>query len=93
ALFANEVYQSADVSCFAAKLTNGDAAKYTEKDILLAARMHKAIALILFKLEGQKILRNPGFGMDDRLLLDKIDYEHKTVVIDGTTYDLLDTDF
>ncbi|MEG1430551.1 MAG: fructose-1,6-bisphosphatase, partial [Oscillospiraceae bacterium] len=93
ALFANEVYQTTDVSRFAAKLTNGDAAKYTEKDILLAARMHKAIALILFKLEGQKILRNPGFGMDDRLLLDKIDYEHKTVVIDGTTYDLLDTDF
>ncbi|MEG2455078.1 MAG: fructose-bisphosphatase class III, partial [Oscillospiraceae bacterium] len=93
ALFANEVYQDTDVSRFAAKLTNGDAAKYTQKDILLAARMHKAIALILFKLEGQKILRNPGFGMDDRLLLDKIDYENKTVVIDGKTYPLLDTDF
>ncbi|NCB62705.1 MAG: fructose-1,6-bisphosphatase [Clostridia bacterium] len=91
AVFAGEVYRHTDVTCFAAKLTNGG--QYTENDILLAARMHKAITMILFKLEGQKILRNPGFGMNDRLLLDKIDYEHKTVVIDGKTYDLADTDF
>ena len=93
ALFANEIYADTDVSCFPAKLTNGDVAQYTEKDIALAARMHKAITMILFKLEGQKILRHPGFGMDDRLLLDKIDYAHKTVVINGKTHQLADTDF
>ena len=92
AIFANEVYRDVDCSCFAAKLTD-DAAEYNEKDIALAARMHKAITIILFKLEGQKLLRHPEFGMADRLLLDKIDYEKKCITINGTTYDLADTDF
>ena len=93
ALFANEVYGSTDCSCFAAKMEADDTGKYSEKDILLAAKMHKAITVILFKLEGQKILRNPGFGMKDRLLLDKIDYENKSIVIGGKTYPLEDVDF
>lgn len=92
ALFANEVYRNTDCACFAAKLGD-DTVKYNEKDILLAARMHKAITVILFKLEGQKILRNPGFGMESRLLLDKIDYENQSITIDGKTYHLEDTDF
>ena len=49
--------------------------------------------MILFKLEGQKILRHPEYGMDDRLLLDKIDYENKCITIRGVTYPLVDTDF
>ena len=93
ALFANEVYRDCDCSCFEAKFAGDDADHYTEKDKALAARMHKAITIILFKLEGQKILRNPGFGMEDRLLLDKIDYENKCITINGVKYDLADTDF
>jgi len=93
AVFANEVYRHTDVSRFAVKLTGDDAEQYTEKDKLLSARMHKAITVILFKLEGQKIVRNPSFGMEDRLLLDKIDYEHKCITIGGVTYVLEDTDF
>lgn len=93
AVFANEVYRDCDVSRFAVKLTKEDAAHYTEKDKLLAARMHKAITMILFKLEGQKILRNPGFGMEDRLLLDKVDYEHKSIELNGKRYPMEDTDF
>lgn len=92
ALFANDVYRDVDCSCFAAKLTN-DSGDLNEKDIALAARMHKAITIILFKLEGQKILRHPEFRMNDRLLLDKIDYENKCITINGTTYPLADTDF
>ncbi len=92
-VFANEVYQDCDVSRFAVKLTGEDAASYSEKDKLLSARMHKAITVILFKLEGQKILRHPEYGMDDRLLLDKIDYAGKCITIDGKTYPLEDTDF
>ena len=64
---------------------------HSEKDKLLSARMYKAITMILFKLEGQKILRNPDFGMADRLLLDKIDYESRTVTVDGRAYPMLDT--
>ena len=90
-VFANEVYKDCDVSRFAVKLMGDE--HYSEKDKLLSARMHKAITIILFKLEGQKILRHPEFGMDDRLLLDKIDYAHKTVVSGGVTWPLEDCDF
>ncbi len=55
--------------------------------------MHKAITVILFKLEGQKVMRRPEYGMDDRLLLDKIDYENKTLTIGEITYPLEDCDF
>ena len=92
-VFANEVYQNCDVSRFAVKLAGSEAAHYSEKDKLLSARMHKAITVILFKLEGQKILRHPEYGMEDRLLLDKIDYENKCVTIGGKTWPLEDTDF
>lgn len=93
AVFANEVYQNSDTHCFHVKLTGSDADQYTEKDKLLSARMYKAITIILFKLEGQKILRRTEFGMEDRLLLDKIDYENKCISIGGTRYPLEDCDF
>jgi len=48
----------------------------------------EAITIMMFKLEGQVIRRNPSFGMDDRLLLDKIDREQQTVDIDGKTWPL-----
>ena len=92
-VFANEVYQNCDVSRFAVKLTEDGEEGASEKDQLLSARMHKAITVILFKLEGQKILRHPDYGMDDRLLLDKIDYENKCITINGVTWPLEDTDF
>jgi len=92
-VFANEVYKHADTHCFRVKLTGDAAERYTEKDKLLSARMYKAITIILFKLEGQKLLRCPEFGMEDRLLLDKIDYGNRTVLIDGKTYPMEDCDF
>ena len=92
-IFANEVYKDTDVHRFKVKLTGEDAETLSEKDKLLSARMHKAITIILFKLEGQKLIRRPEFGMEDRLLLDKIDYENKCITIGGVTYPLEDTDF
>jgi len=92
-IFANEVYWDSDIRRFSVKLTGTDAQQYTEKDKLLSARMYKAITVILFKLEGQKLLRHPEFGMQDRLLLDKIDYENKSITIGGVTYPLEDCDF
>lgn len=59
----------------------------------LTRKMHKAIAIIRFKLEGQMILKWPEYGMQNRLLLDKIDYEKKTVMIDGKEYAMRDTNF
>ena len=91
-LFANEQYQNSDVSGYMPKGdTHGDFLKHD--DDTLIARMHKAISVIQFKLEGQTILRNPSFGMEDRLLLDKIDFDKKTVKIEGREYPLRDTDF
>ena len=92
-IFANEVYKDCNTDQFKVKLTGTDADQYTEKDKLLSARMYKAITIILFKLEGQKVLRRPEFGMEDRLLLDKINYEDKTITLDGKVYPLLDWDF
>ena len=92
-IFANDVYRHSDISCFHVKLTGTDAEHYTEKDKQLSARMYKAISIILFKLEGQKLLRRPEFGMADRLLLDRIDYDAKTINIAGTDYPLADCDF
>ena len=91
-VFANEVYKHHDVSRFAVKLTD-EADPTSEKEQILSARMYKAITMILFKLEGQKLLRHPEYGMNDRLLLDRIDYENRCVAIDGKTYPLADTDF
>lgn len=59
----------------------------------LIRKMHKAITIIRFKLEGQLILKWPEYGMQNRLLLDKIDYDKKTVMIDGVEYAMKDVDF
>ncbi len=91
-LFASEVYKSSDVSRYMPKGNNeGDFLK--QDDDVLIARMHKAISVIQFKLEGQTILRNPEFEMNDRLLLERIDFDKKAIEIDGKVYKLCDTDF
>lgn len=59
----------------------------------LMAKMHKAISIIQFKLEGQIIARQPEYGMASRRLLGSIDYEKGTVVIEGKTYELRDKNF
>ena len=89
ATFAMEVYKDTDCSAFSIKY-NTD---YDTKDLSLDMKMHKAISIIQFKLEGQIIMRRPEFGMQDRLLLDKIDYENKTVEINGQKYAMRDVDF
>ena len=90
-LFASEFYADADVSGYMPKGdTQGD---FLKSDDTLVAKMHKAISVIQFKLEGQTILRNPAFGMNDRLLLERIDYERGTINIEGKEYKLRDSDF
>lgn len=56
----------------------------------LMAKMHKAISIIEFKLEGQIIKRHPEYLMDDRLLLHHINLEKGTIEINGKEYELLD---
>ena len=59
----------------------------------LVSKMHKAISIIQFKLEGIVFKRNPNFELDDRMLLDKIDYKNNTITINKKTYQLNDTLF
>lgn len=89
ATFALETYQDVNCDAFAIKY-NTD---YNTKDLSMDMKIHKAISIIQFKLEGQVIKKHPEFEMDDRLLLDKIDYEKKTVMVYGKEYPIKDTDF
>ena len=59
----------------------------------LDEKMHKAISVIQFKLEGQLIMKHPDWHMEERLLLDKIDLEKGTCVVEGREYKLKDTSF
>ena len=89
ATFAMDTYADTDLSRFSLKLSK----EKDQTDYKLEVMMHKAITIIQFKLEGQLIKRNPEFEMDDRLLLDKIDYINNTVIINKKSYDMLDMDF
>lgn len=66
---------------------------YNDNDLNLIAKMHKAISIIQFKLEGEIIKRRPHLCMEDRLLFDKINYNNWTIEIDGKTYKLNDNNF
>ncbi len=90
-MFADEVY--AGDPCKAFKPHILDENKYDPVDPALAAKMNKAVSIIMFKLEGQLIRRNPSYGLEHRLLLDKLDLEKGTLRIDGTEYPLCDTNF
>ncbi len=86
--FAMKTYEGTDCSAFAIKYSDD----YDTRDLDLDTKMHKAISIMQFKLEGQVIKRHPEFGMDDRLLLDKIDYSKKTVTVNGTEYAMKEVD-
>lgn len=90
ATFAMEFYERTNCSSFTPKTIDKG---LNEKDISLLSKMHKAIAIIQFKLEGQIIKANPDFNMDDRLLLDKINYENNSIDIKGKSYEMNDISF
>lgn len=91
ATFAMETYGDDKCDLFMPK---GDPdGALTDKNKNLIAKMHKAISIIQFKLEGQMIARHPEWKMDDRRLLHKINYDNGTIDIDNVNYPLLDTYF
>ncbi|MBC2320922.1 fructose-1,6-bisphosphatase [Listeria booriae] len=91
ALFAEAHY--GDDPCTAFLPQQYEQAPQSTTEINQIARMHKAIAVIQFKLEGEIIARHPEFEMEHRLLLDMIDYKAGTVTIKGKTYPLKDAHF
>lgn len=91
ALFADEVYKDDPCKYFQPK--NEDNTDYSNAEITQIARMHKAISIIQFKLEGEIINRRIEFNMEHRLLLQFIDYKKGAIQLKGKTYQLLDTHF
>lgn len=91
ATFALKTYVNDGCKRFMPKIF--DYNKYIRSDEISIAKVHKAIAVIQFKLEGQIIKDHPEYEMDSRLLLDKIDYKNKTVKIGDESYPLNDTNF
>lgn len=94
AQYAEECYRDVDVKDFMPKNVRPDAInEYARQSVYRVARMHKAIAVIMFKLEAAIIDRNPDFHMEDRKLIEKMNLKEETVEIDGTVWPLNDTSF
>lgn len=91
ATFALDVYADDDCLQFMPKVEATSEAK--RRTNMLIAKMHKAISIIQFKLEAATIMRRQEFDMNSRLLLDKIDFDKKVIIIDGNEYKLTDTKF
>lgn len=88
--FALDTYRNDPCECFDVQYRGHS---YELQDLDMDQKMHKAIAVIQFKLEGQIIKNHPEFGMESRLLLDKINFKNWTVNIDDKDYALEDTHF
>ena len=89
-MFAQDTYKSALV--FRPRKTSVDA-YYDNPEVNIRAKLHKAIFVIMHKLEGQMIMRNPNFKLDHRLLLEGINKEHSTITIEGVSHPIKDADF
>ncbi len=91
AIFAQETYR--DDPCKYFKTKGIDENVYGGLGEELSAKMHKAIAICQFKLEGQIIKEHPEYEMENRLLLDNIDFNKGTIIIKGKEYFLRDANF
>ncbi|MDN0044381.1 fructose-bisphosphatase class III [Lachnoclostridium sp. An298] len=89
ATFALKVYKDDPCTCFKLKVPD----RPDSEEMQMNLRIHKAISILQFKVEGQIISRQKSFHLEDRALLDKIDYEKGTIVLGGKEYQLLDTNF
>ena len=87
-MFAARVYKDDPCTRFLPKILDENI--YDAVDPGLAAKMHKAIAVIQFKVEGQIVKRRPEFHMDERTHITAIDFEKGTVSIRGKDYKMLD---
>ena len=88
ATFAIRTYQDDPCTCFKLKGENRES-----DEMQMNLRIHKAISIIQFKVEGQIIRRQKSFHLEERALLHRIDYEKGTISLEGKEYQLLDTNF
>ncbi|MDD6441512.1 MAG: fructose-1,6-bisphosphatase [bacterium] len=87
--FAWKMYADDPCECF--QLKGQVEERPQEKELNM--RMHKAISIIQFKLEGKCSEEYPEYGFAKRNFLDKINYDEGTVEIEGQIYQMLDMNF
>lgn len=89
ATFALSAYANDPCTCFEIKGSN----ILNSMEVELTRKMHKAISIIAFKLEGEVLKRRPEFHMEDRRILEHIDFEKGTMKVEGKIYSLKDQNF
>lgn len=89
--FAQDVYGDDPCERFMPKIIDENV--YDMVDVNLAAKMHKAIAILMFKLETKLLERHPEYRMDDRKCMTKTDWHRKVYIHEGKEYPLLDQNF
>lgn len=90
-LFALDTYKNDECINFIPR--NQEESLYSKSDKIVMAKIQKAISIIQFKLEGQIIMSHPEYKMENRLLLDKINFKNYTINIEGKEYKLNDKNF
>ena len=92
ATFAMETYGDTACKEFVPK-SSGESMKLDEKTMRLTALMHKAIAVLQFKVEAQLFEKHPHWQMTDRAMLRHIDYTRGVITLDGKEYQLTSNEF
>ncbi len=93
ATFAMEMYGNDPCEAFKPHLNTENKERYDQKTIRLMTIMHKAISILQFKAEAQIFKRNPAWNMQDRCMLEHIDYNTGMCDIAGKQYRMLDMNF
>lgn len=88
-----EKYYSGDNPAFKPKKRPDKEASLTQREEHQITKIHQAIAMIQFKLEMPIIKRRPSFEMEERLVLEKIDFDNNEITVYSKTYPLKDTCF
>ena len=89
--FAARTYENDNCEIFIPKIL--DENKYDVVRPSLSAKIHKALAIMQFKVEGALIKKHPEYGMSNRIMLERINYDDFTVDVDGKKYKMKDTNF
>lgn len=89
--FADRLYFNDDCKNFMPNIL--DENKYDYVSPITAARMQKALEIIQLKLENNLFKKHPEYGMQDRILLERINFKNWTINIDGKEYQLNDKSF
>ena len=93
ATFAIDTYGDDPCEAFQPILNTENSNRFDQKTLRIMAMMHKAITVLQFKAEAEIIKQNPSWNMDDRLMLEAINFNNGTCSIDGKQFKMLDSNF